>query len=180
MDQAIRSAAQKRTKAVVGQGRAPVWQRPWTTGLPTGRSVGSCSAFPLLPGHPRPFLQLLKPRDRTGRLGSSSPTFPQTKQLQPLQRNTPGPEPCLQEAHFKFPGLFWRVGCIALCSRRLFRKENIQAFAPTSLSTSGGQHPHRTSVFTSEEAWFSLEADIYEQIHALGDANLTDPGKFLD
>ena len=69
------------------------------------------------------------------------------------------------------------MGCVAVCSGKLCRKENIQAFAPTSLSTSGGQHPDPSSASTSKGARFSLEAEIYEQIHALGDANLTDPGK---
>lgn len=36
-----------------------------------------------------------------------------------------------------------------------------------------------TSVFTSKGTWFSLEAQIYEQIQAESDANLEGPQKVL-
>jgi hypothetical protein len=62
----------------------------WSLGkgwLATEASASSCSAGFLFPGVHKPFLQLLKGRDRT--LCSTLPTFSKTKQPGRQQKNTP-------------------------------------------------------------------------------------------
>lgn len=125
----------------MGQGPRTRLAEALETGAPTESPAGhrgqrGAHSFPAIPAPPpSAALKSQKP----ARQASSLPTFflqnktaPASLQGQQRQQAC-GLVP--QELHFQSPGLFWRVGRISVCSENLLRRENIQAFAPTSLPT---------------------------------------------